>query len=82
MEKDELEASKSAMALFDDNYGKDLLNATLWLEASEADRDYDGGGGYHSGGGCTESGCFILFVLFAVFVIIPSIIITAVAYLL
>ena len=70
------------MALFDDNYGKDLSNATLWLEASEADRDYDGGGGYHSGGGCTESGCFILFVLFAVFVIIPSIIITAAAYLL
>ena len=57
VEKDELEASKSAMALFDDNYGKDLANATLWLEASEADRDYDEGGGYYSGGGCTDSYC-------------------------
>ena len=55
-----------AMALFDDNYGKDLSNATLWIEASEADRDSGGGGGYRSGGGCTDSGCFILLALFAV----------------
>ena len=70
------------MTLFDDNYGKDLSNATLWIEASEADRDSSGGGGYHSGGGCTDSGCSILLALFAVFVVIPSIIITALVYLL
>lgn len=68
------------MALFDgDSYGKDLSNASLWVEAAESGDDY-GGGGYSGGGGCTDSGCFIMFLLFALFCGLPAVLITCVAY--
>lgn len=74
-------ASKPAMAVFDgNNYGKDLANAAIWLEASEADQDYDDGDGHYPGGGCTNSGCFVMLVLFTLFCVIPGLLITCVAY--
>lgn len=60
------------MALFDDNYGKDLSNATIWLESSNDSGD---------GGGPDNPGCGfrILICALGAIVIICNILFTCTA---
>lgn len=65
------------MALFGKNdYGKNLTNATLWLEASEADNDYE----YSTSSGSSGAGCGLLLAFFALLTVLPAALITCVAY--
>lgn len=67
----------AAMALFGKNdYGKNLTNATLWLEASEADNEYE----HSSSGDSSGVGCGLLLAFFALLALLPAALITCVAY--
>lgn len=66
------------MALFDkDNPGKNLANATLWLESSKDSNDFDDSGG----GGCLPgSGCTIIALLMALIAVLSVVLVTCVSY--
>ena len=68
------------MALFDkDNPGKNLANATLWLESSE-DPGNHGSSGDDEGGCLSGSGCMIVALLFVFVAVLPALLITCTAY--
>ena len=68
------------MSLFDkDNPGKNLANATLWLESSE-DSGYNGGSGGEDGGCLSNAGCMIVALVFVFIAVLPALLITCAAY--
>lgn len=61
------------MSLFDkDNPGKNLSNATLWLDSAE-ESSFSGSSG---DGGCLPGGCLIAALLILCIVVLPAMLIT------